>query len=202
MGHFWSKVMDESLKWCKFVCKGPSVETWPCTSQFLMLGPEILTRDLDQAHQNSTWRTQNEKKMVDMWPAKSFPKSWNWWKVNGFFFFFFEFAKYCFGELGPNHVSKFEVRTPKKWAQHSDIGLFWASWPAQLVPIPYDTCDHGLSGRSLRVKFISGWAEELKGCLKKKTTQRCRRPRNSKVEESSIWVDFLFESVCSTRTSV
>ena len=28
-------------------------------------------------------------------------------------FFSFEFAKYCFGELGPNHVSKFQVRTRK-----------------------------------------------------------------------------------------
>ena len=25
------------------------------------------------------------------------------------FFFLFELAKYCFGELGPNHVSKFQV---------------------------------------------------------------------------------------------
>ena len=27
------------------------------------------------------------------------------------FFFFFELARYCFGELGPNHVSKFQVLT-------------------------------------------------------------------------------------------
>ena len=37
------------------------METWPCTSQFLKLGPEILTRDLDRAHQNSTWRAQKNK---------------------------------------------------------------------------------------------------------------------------------------------
>ena len=30
------------------------MKTWPCTSQFLKLGPAILTRDLDQAHQNGT----------------------------------------------------------------------------------------------------------------------------------------------------
>ena len=27
------------------------------------------------------------------------------------YFLFFFLAKYCFGELGPNHVSKFQVRT-------------------------------------------------------------------------------------------
>ena len=37
------------------------METWPCTSQFLKLGPEILIRDLDRAHQNSTWRAQKKK---------------------------------------------------------------------------------------------------------------------------------------------
>ena len=34
-------------------------------------------------------------------------------KSQRFFFFFFEFVGYCFGELGPNHVSKFQVRTRK-----------------------------------------------------------------------------------------
>ena len=58
MAHFRSKVMDEYMK---FVCRGTSVETWPCTSQFLKLGPEILTRDLDQAHQNSA---QKKKKKL------------------------------------------------------------------------------------------------------------------------------------------
>ena len=28
-------------------------------------------------------------------------------------FSFFELAKYCFGELGPNHVSKFQVLISK-----------------------------------------------------------------------------------------
>ena len=40
------------------------METWPCISQFLKLGPEILTRDLDQAHQNSTWRTKKKTKKM------------------------------------------------------------------------------------------------------------------------------------------
>ena len=33
----------------KFVCRGTSVATWPCTSQFLKLGSEISRRDLNQA---------------------------------------------------------------------------------------------------------------------------------------------------------
>ena len=33
--------------------------------------------------------------------------------MSAIFFFFLEFAKYCFGELGPNHVSKIQVRTRK-----------------------------------------------------------------------------------------
>ena len=40
------------------------METWPCTSQFLKLGPETLTRNCDQAHQNSTWRAQKKKKKL------------------------------------------------------------------------------------------------------------------------------------------
>ena len=38
---------------CKFVCSGTSMETWPCTSQFLELGPEILTRNLQLSHEDS-----------------------------------------------------------------------------------------------------------------------------------------------------
>ena len=50
------------------------METWPCTCQFLKLGPEILTRDLDQAHQKSTWRAQKKKKKTaDIRPAKRSP---------------------------------------------------------------------------------------------------------------------------------
>ena len=30
-----------------------------------------------------------------------------------FFLFSFELAKYCFGELDPNHVSKFQIPTSK-----------------------------------------------------------------------------------------
>ena len=33
--------------------------------------------------------------------------------MSAVFFFFLELAKYCFGELGPNHVSKFQVLTSK-----------------------------------------------------------------------------------------
>ena len=89
------------------------METWPCTSRFLKLGPEILTRDSDQAHQNSTWRN---KKKLKKWPTNGRPKVFQNHEIDEkstFFFFFFEFAKYCFGELGPNHVSKFQVRTRK-----------------------------------------------------------------------------------------
>ena len=41
------------------------MKTWPCTSQVLKLGPEILTGDLDRAHQNSTTcRAQKKKKKL------------------------------------------------------------------------------------------------------------------------------------------
>ena len=87
MGHFRSKVMDESLKYIYFVCRGPSVEAWPCTSQFLKLGPEILTRDLGQAHQNSTRRTQEEKKNGRHMAGQKFSKIMELMKSQRFFFF-------------------------------------------------------------------------------------------------------------------
>ena len=82
------------------------METWPCTSQFLKLGPEMLTRDLDQAHQNSTWQTENKKKNGQHMAGQTFSKIMKLMKSHRFLFFYFEFAKYCFSELGPNHVSK------------------------------------------------------------------------------------------------
>ena len=83
-----------------------------CCVHFFEVGREILTRALDQVHQNSTWRTKKKKKihwlfikfmiLEKFWPAISYVG-----------LFFFEFAKYCFGELDPNHVSKFQVLTSK-----------------------------------------------------------------------------------------
>ena len=84
-----------------------------CSAQFFDFGPENLTRDLEQARQDTTWRAQNKK-----WKSVDFSSiSWSWktfsWPYVGSFFFVVELAKYCFGGLGPNHVSKFQVQTSK-----------------------------------------------------------------------------------------
>ena len=71
---------------CKFVCRGPSVETWPCTSQFLKLGPKIDAWFGPSSPKQHLANWKKKKKMADIWPAKRFPKSWNWWKVNDCFF--------------------------------------------------------------------------------------------------------------------
>ena len=65
------------------------METWPCTSQFLKLGPEILTRDLDQAHQNSTWRTRKKKKNGRHMAGQKFSKIMKLMKSQRIVCFFF-----------------------------------------------------------------------------------------------------------------
>ena len=50
--------------------------------------------------------------MADIWPAKVF-QNHEIDEKSTYFILVFEFAKYCFGELSPNHVSKFQVRTRK-----------------------------------------------------------------------------------------
>ena len=100
------------------------METWPCTSQFLKLGPEILTRGLDQAHQNSPRRTQNKQEKNGRHMAgQKISKKMKFMKSQHFFFFF-EFVGYCFGELGPNHVSKFQVRTRKNERSTAVLACF------------------------------------------------------------------------------
>ena len=98
------------------------METWPCTSQLLKLGPEIFIRDLDQAHQNSTWRTQKKKKWLTFGGPKVFQNHEIDEKLTDFFFF--EFAKYCFGELDPNNVSKFQVRSRKNERSTAILACF------------------------------------------------------------------------------
>ena len=61
------------------------METWPCTSQFLKLGPEILTRELDQAHQNSTRRTKKKKNGRHM-AGQTFSKIMKLMKIQRGFF--------------------------------------------------------------------------------------------------------------------
>ena len=121
---------------CKLVCRSPSVETWPCTSQFLKLGPEILTRDLDQAHQNGTWRTKRKKNGWNM-AGQKFSKIMKLMKSQRFFFSLLWVRQVLFWWAWSKSRVKISGPNSKKWTQHSDIGLFWASWPAQLVP---DSC--------------------------------------------------------------
>ena len=61
-----------------------------------------------------TWQTQEkEKKKADIWPAKVFQNHEIDEKSTDIFFnlFLVRQEKYCLSELGPNHVSKFQVRT-------------------------------------------------------------------------------------------
>ena len=48
-------------------------------------------------------------------------------------FFFFWVRQVLFWWAWSKSRVKIAGPNSKKWAQHSDIGLFWASWPAQLV---------------------------------------------------------------------
>ena len=90
--HFTSWVTFVRKLWinpcniCIFVCRGPSVDTWPCTSQFLKLGPEILTRDLNQAKTEVKVRCK-KKKSDAIFPASSFSRNFGP-AVGGRFFFF------------------------------------------------------------------------------------------------------------------
>ena len=63
------------------------METWPCTSQFLKLGPEILARDLNQAKNKSASEMRNIKKIDALFPASSFSRNFGP-AVGGHFFFF------------------------------------------------------------------------------------------------------------------
>ena len=56
---------------CKFVCRGPSVETWPRTFQFLKLGPAISTRDLYQPRKKSEGEIQKKKKIDALFPPQA-----------------------------------------------------------------------------------------------------------------------------------
>ena len=143
---------------CKFVCRGTSVETWPCTSQFLKLEPEILTRDLDRAHQNSTWREleKKKKKLPTYGQLNVFHDHEMDEKSTDFHFLFW--ARQVVSQRACSE-SRVKISSPnsKNWAGHSDSCLFWASWPAQLVlmlnlyerrvwrhaPRKDDVCDHG-----------------------------------------------------------
>ena len=78
------------------------METWPCASQFLKLGPEILTRDLNQAKKKSAGEMR--KKKDALFPASSFSRNFGPAVGGHFFFFASEFV--CVAQLVSNHVSK------------------------------------------------------------------------------------------------
>ena len=71
MGHFSFESYGRIAEIYEFVCRGISVETWPCTSQFLKLGPEISTRDLNQAKKKVKVRCQKKKKTMHFSPPQA-----------------------------------------------------------------------------------------------------------------------------------
>ena len=67
------------------------------------------------------------KKSLKKWPTDGRPKVSQNHEIDekvDDFFFFFEFAGYCFGGLGPNHVSKFQVRTRKNERSTAILACF------------------------------------------------------------------------------
>ena len=134
MGHFVRKLWMNPWIICKFVCRGTSVETWPCAPQFLNLGPEILIRDLDRAHQNSTWRAQKKKKKLPTYgQLNDFHDHEMDEKSTDFLFFLFWARQVVSRRACSESRVKISGPNSKNWAGHSDICLFRAPWPAQLV---------------------------------------------------------------------
>ena len=66
------------------------METWPCTSQFLKLGPEILTRDLNQTKKKLKVRCKKQK--YALFPASRFSRNFGP-AVEGLFFFASRFSR-------------------------------------------------------------------------------------------------------------
>ena len=85
-----------------------------CFAQFFDFGPEILTHDSEQARQDTTWRAQNKKNenLLNFRPFHDHGKRLAG-RMSAVFFCFVELAKYWFGGLDTNHVSKFQVLTSK-----------------------------------------------------------------------------------------
>ena len=93
-----------------------------CSAQVFVFGPEILTLNLEQARQDTTWRAQNKKwKSVDFSSISLSWKTFSWPYVGGFYFLFFELAKYCFGGLGPKSHVKISGPNFKKWEVHGQV---------------------------------------------------------------------------------
>ena len=115
--HFTSWVTFVRKLWinpcniCIFVCRGPSVDTWPCTSQFLKLGPEILTRDLNQAKTEVKVRCKKKKKRCNFPCLKLQQKFWAGRRRT--FFFFLACELEYVAQLVSNHVSTFQIQTSK-----------------------------------------------------------------------------------------
>ena len=85
-----------------------------CLAEFLDFGPEILTRDLNQAQKNSGGRMQKKKEKIDaLFPTSSFSRNFGPAIGGQFCFCFFASDFQCVAELVSNHVSKYQVQTPK-----------------------------------------------------------------------------------------
>ena len=85
-----------------------------CFAEFLDFGPEILTRDLNQAQKNSGSRMQKKYIYIDaLFPTSSFSRNFGPAIGGQFVFCFFASDFQCVAELVSNHVSKYQVQTPK-----------------------------------------------------------------------------------------
>ena len=84
-----------------------------CLAEFLDFGPEIWTRDLNQAQKNSGSRMQKKKKIDALFPTSSFSRNFGPAIGGQFVFCFFASDFQCVAELVSNHVSKYQVQTPK-----------------------------------------------------------------------------------------
>ena len=74
---------------CKFVCRGPSVETWPCTSQFLKLGPENFDTWFGPSSPKQYLANSKKRKNGRHMAGQKFSKIMKLMKSQRIVFFFF-----------------------------------------------------------------------------------------------------------------
>ena len=104
-----------------------------CPAEFLDFGPEILTRDLAQAPQDTqSWTLfffffQPTYGRPNVFPDPQIGK-----KCTKMFFFFCVHLCVSWWARAQSRV-KSSTSNSQNWAGHSDIGKIMASWPAQLV---------------------------------------------------------------------
>ena len=128
--HFRSKVLDESPIYIEFACRGTSVETWPCTSQFLKLGPEILTCDLNQAKTKVQVKCDKKLKSMDSFPPQASAEFWAGRRRSFFLYTSLHVLLSLFQITCQNFLFKL-----KNWVWYCDVVPIRASCPAHLMAI-------------------------------------------------------------------